>query len=139
MLPYVLYIAEQPDDELPWSLTVSFVFSQTFGVFLAATACLGLFALVARLLDIDLKSPAVWPPWFAGTIWTGGFYLAAIAVADLGLTQAYTYDAIGPVMVSALVSFACGEISGPLNTSLFILALLLQSAGVLAIAFGAAS
>lgn len=53
------------------------------------------------------------------------------------MAEAYTLDAIGPVMVSALISFACGEILGPANTSLFLLALALQAAGVLLIALGA--
>ena len=137
MLPYVLFIAQQPDKRLSWNQTGSFIFSQTFGVFLAATFCLGLFTFAARLLDIELKSPAIWPPWFAGTLWVAGFVLAALAVEDLGMAQAYTYDAIGPVMLSALISFCCGEIIGILNTLLFLLALGLQTAGVLFIAYGA--
>lgn len=48
-----------------------------------------------------------------------------------------SYDAIGPVMISACISFVCGEIVGPTNTILFIVALLLQAVGVISIAAGA--
>lgn len=48
-----------------------------------------------------------------------------------------SYDAIGPVMLSACISFLCGEIAGYTNTLLFLTALGLQAVGVVAIAVGA--
>ncbi|KAJ8604773.1 hypothetical protein CTAYLR_001019 [Chrysophaeum taylorii] len=142
MLPYVLYLQQQrtrnfPGYEPSFDDTLCFFFSQCFGVFVAATTLLALCAAAARLARIELKSPAVWPPWVAGTLWSAGFLLAAVAVADLGMAQAYTYDAIGPVMISACISFVCGEIVGTTNTIVFLVALALQAAGVIAIATGA--
>jgi len=139
MLPFVLYLKALPSGQnsITWNQTISFMLSQTFGVFVAATICLAIFTIIALTLDITLKSPAVWPPWISGTIWTAGFLLASIAVSDLGMAEAYTYDAIGPVMLSAIISFFCGEIVGTLNTTLFLIALALQTTGVLCIAVGA--
>jgi len=136
MLPYVLYL-EHNRATLDFNDTLSFCVSQCLGVFLAATVLLALCAAAARVAHIELKSPAVWPAWAAGTLWSVGFLLASVAVEDLGMAQAYTYDAIGPVMLSACISFFCGEIVGPANTILFLAALVLQAAGVLAIALGA--
>lgn len=136
MLPYVLYLADKrakgvdPD-------TLSFFFSQCLGVFLIATVLLALIAAAAKAARIELKTPAVWPAFASGVLWSGGFINASIAVADLGMAQAYTYDAIGPVMLSAIISFFCGEIVGPKNIALFLAALSLQAAGVVCIALGA--
>lgn len=92
MLPYVLYLEQQRSNDLSHTFddTLSFFFSQCFGVFIAATALLALLALAARLAHIELKSPAVWPAWAAGTLWSAGFLLASVAVEDLGMAQAYT-------------------------------------------------
>lgn len=59
MLPYVVFIKHH-GGHLSWNLQVSFIFSQCIGVFLAATFLFGFFAVAARALDIELKSPAVW-------------------------------------------------------------------------------
>lgn len=92
MLPYVLYLQQQRNNDVGHTFddTLSFFFSQCFGVFVAATALLALLALAARFAQIELKSPAVWPAWAAGTLWSAGFLLASIAVEDLGMAQAYT-------------------------------------------------
>lgn len=136
MLPYVLYLADKRAEGTDPD-TVSFFFSQCLGVFLIATVLLALIAAAAKAARIELKTPAVWPAFASGVLWSAGFINASIAVADLGMAQAYTYDAIGPVMISAIISFFCGEIIGPTNIALFLAALSLQAAGVVCIALGA--
>lgn len=94
MLPYVLYLDDQRKHHhthgLAFNDTLAFLLSQCLGVFVAATVLLALCTAAASLLHIELRSPAVWPGWTAGTLWSAGFLLAAVAVDDLGMAQAYT-------------------------------------------------
>mmetsp|Transcript_29989 Transcript_29989/g.103248 ORF Transcript_29989/g.103248 Transcript_29989/m.103248 type:complete len:98 (+) Transcript_29989:468-761(+) len=76
------------------------------------------------------------PAVASGTLWATAFLLLSVSVADIGMAQAYTFDSIGPVMVSACISFADGEIIGLRNTILFATALVMQGLGVAAIAMG---
>lgn len=63
-----------------------------------------------------------------------------MAIDHIGMSTAYVLCAIGPVMVSAMVSaFIFQEIQGPVNTRTFMLALALQFIGVGMLALGSGS
>lgn len=77
------------------------------------------------------------PACLSGALWAVGCGGQMIAIDNIGMSTAYVLCAIGPVMVSALISAVVfREIRGAANRQTFMLALALQFAGVGMLAAG---
>jgi glucose uptake protein GlcU len=116
---------------------LTFVFSQALGAYAASTFGYLLYGLVAMARRVHVEHSPVRPAYLAGAMWGTGLAAQFVAIEELGMAEAYVICAIGPVMVSALVSaFVFGEIEGADNVRDFTIALALQTTGVVMLALG---
>lgn len=116
---------------------LTFVFSQSLGGYAAGTAFYFLYRVFALARRVRVEHSPVLPAYIAGFMWGTGLAAQFIAIEELGMAEAYVICAIGPVMVSALISaLVFGEIRGRENTRDFIIALTLQCTGVVMLALG---
>ncbi|KAG8471137.1 hypothetical protein KFE25_009558 [Diacronema lutheri] len=116
---------------------LTFVFSQSLGAYAAATTFYLVYGLCALARRVPVQHSPVRPAYLAGCMWGTGLSAQFVAIEELGMAEAYVICAIGPVMVSALISCVVfGEIRGRANVRDFAIALTLQCAGVVMLALG---
>lgn len=132
-VPFTIWNATRPADVSP----LTFVFSQCIGAYTASTLFYVTAQLVALLRGTRVKHSAVKPAYVSGLMWGLGLAAQLVAIEELGMVKAYVICAIGPVMVSALISaLVFREIRGRRNNIEFVIALGLQTTGVLLLAVG---
>lgn len=123
----------------PGVSTLTFVFSSTVGVYTASTVMYLLYGAAAAMRHpaLTMKHSPVRPAYLSGFMWAVGSAGQMVAIEELGMAEAYVICAIGPVMVSALVSaLVFGEIQGRANVIAFCAALGMQFTGVAMLALG---
>lgn len=73
--------------------------------------------------------PKFWPPVVSGAMWVTGFFFALDGVEVLGMGVGYVLGAVGPVILSGVVSTVYfKEVSGVGQLSLFWISIALQFA-----------
>jgi len=117
------------------------VFPQCLGIWAASSLIYIAYSAVARLWGWPVPHSVIRPAYASGCIWCAGFALMIAGIGDLGYSVGYTLDAVGPIVVSSLLSLLVfQEISGWTQVMLYFAAFALQLIGVLLIAnFGQAS
>mmetsp|Transcript_87737 Transcript_87737/g.183405 ORF Transcript_87737/g.183405 Transcript_87737/m.183405 type:complete len:413 (-) Transcript_87737:52-1290(-) len=118
---------------------ITTVLPQCMGVWLGATIIYLLHASVARLAGNRVPHSVIRPAFLSGCLWAIGFAGMITGIGQLGYSVGYTLDAVGPIIVSSLLSvFVFREISGSKQLFLYALSLSLQVMGTTLIAvFGA--
>mmetsp|Transcript_17584 Transcript_17584/g.43283 ORF Transcript_17584/g.43283 Transcript_17584/m.43283 type:complete len:477 (+) Transcript_17584:102-1532(+) len=116
---------------------LTFIYSQCLGVYIMSSALYMLYGLAARLRNSKVRHSPIRPAYLSGVMWSIGLAGMFVAIEELGMAEAYVICAIGPVMVSALISgLIFHEIQGKENVRDFCIALALQSLGVVMLALG---
>ncbi|KAF4673085.1 hypothetical protein FOL47_011025 [Perkinsus chesapeaki] len=117
---------------------VQFVFSQCIGIYFVSSiwywvaAMFRQFAFKKRTMHSVIR-----PAFIAGLFWTGGDVNALYGIDGMGYAAAYTLDAVGPVMVSSLLSiFVYKEIKQRKQRIIFAIAFCVQLTGCLLVAIG---
>mmetsp|Transcript_38829 Transcript_38829/g.102608 ORF Transcript_38829/g.102608 Transcript_38829/m.102608 type:complete len:106 (-) Transcript_38829:64-381(-) len=98
-------------------------------------------AFMAKCTGGRVPRSAIRPPFFSGCIWAMGFALMVAGIGELGYAVGYVLDAVGPVVVSSLLSMLVfREISGTSQILTYCAGFTLQLCGVILIAiYGKAS
>ncbi|CAK0877736.1 unnamed protein product, partial [Prorocentrum cordatum] len=129
-VPATLYNAEHPGNR-----PTAVVLPQCFGIWVASTAIYNVYASLARLAGVPVPHAVIRPAYFSGCIWALGFACMIGGIHELGYSIGYTLDAVGPIVVSSLISvFVFREITGEKQLKLFACAFLCQLVGVVLIA-----
>lgn len=129
-VPATLYNNAHPE-----KLATASVFPQCVGIWLASTAVYLLYAVIAKIQRWRVPHSVIRPAFVAGGIWASGFGLMIVAIQDLGFSIAYTLDAVGPIIVSSLLSiFVFKEIRGKRQLTMFVGVEAVQLVGVVLIA-----
>lgn len=114
------------------SMTV--VFPQCLGIWVTSTAMYLLYAPFAKLRGCPVPHATIRPAFLSGCIWTVGFAFMIASIDRLGYSIGYTLDAVGPIVVSSLLSlFYFREIRGVKQVSLYAVSFVLQLFGVVLI------
>jgi len=135
-VPAAKYNAAHPD--VP---PIAVVFPQSLGIWVASSLIYVLYSAVARLWGWPVPHSVIRPAYASGCIWCAGFALMIAGIRDLGYSVGYTLDAVGPIVVSSLLSLLVfKEIEGAKQVALYFVGFGLQLLGVLLIAtFGQAT
>ncbi|KAF4687790.1 hypothetical protein FOZ60_003503 [Perkinsus olseni] len=117
---------------------VQFVFSQCIGIYFISSVWYWVASLFRQFaLKKRTMHSVIRPAFIAGLFWTGGDVNALYGIDGMGYAAAYTLDAVGPVMISSLLSiFVYREIKEKKQRIIFALAFCLQLAGCLLVAIG---
>ncbi|KAL1503612.1 hypothetical protein AB1Y20_012089 [Prymnesium parvum] len=133
MVPYAVWNAERPEGVSP----LTFLFSQCLGIYGTSTVFYFGFALLPFVQGNSVPHSSIRPAYVSGAMWALGEAAQFVAIHELGYVEGFVFLAIGPVMVSAIISAVFfGEIRGYWNLVGFSMALLLQLVGVLMLAAG---
>eukprot|EP00929_Paragymnodinium_shiwhaense_P033786 TRINITY_DN18494_c0_g1_i2.p1 TRINITY_DN18494_c0_g1~~TRINITY_DN18494_c0_g1_i2.p1 ORF type:complete len:425 (+),score=56.74 TRINITY_DN18494_c0_g1_i2:238-1512(+) len=129
-IPSALYALEHPDVQ-PYSA----VFSQCLGIWLASSAIYLIYSCLAWFAGWKVPHSAIRPPYISGCIWCVGLTCMLSGIKGLGYSVGYTLDAVGPVIVSSMLSVAVyKEIQPGPQLIYFSISLLCQVVGVVLIA-----
>ena len=132
-VPFDLWNAQRGPDTRP----MAFLFSQTLGTWATASVIYHLVGAWAICTGTSVPNAAIRPAYLSGMMWAVGESAQFVSLDALGMSQGYVFGAIGPVMLSSVISCVCfNEIRGRRNLLGFGLALALQVAGVVMLAVG---
>jgi len=111
------------------------VFPQCVGIWLASTAVYLIYSVIARIQRWRVPHSVIRPAFFSGGLWASGFGLMIVGIQELGFSVAYTLDAVGPIIVSSLLSvLVFKEIRGKRQLTMFVVVEAVQLVGVVLIA-----
>eukprot|EP00427_Karlodinium_veneficum_P035116 CAMPEP_0169285746 /NCGR_PEP_ID=MMETSP1016-20121227/58882_1 /TAXON_ID=342587 /ORGANISM="Karlodinium micrum, Strain CCMP2283" /LENGTH=444 /DNA_ID=CAMNT_0009375313 /DNA_START=30 /DNA_END=1360 /DNA_ORIENTATION=- len=115
-VPATLYNNSNPDKP-----PTAVIFPQCLGIWLASTVIYLLYASIARFHGWSVPHSVIRPAFFSGCIWAIGFGLMIAGIHELGYSVGYTLDAVGPILVSSLLSiFVFKEIKGRKQLMMYV-------------------
>eukprot|EP00913_Durusdinium_trenchii_P030798 g28844.t1 len=104
---------------------------QCLGIWVCSS---GILIVYSSLAVVKLKKSVIGPAYGSGCIWGIGFACMMKGIANLGYSVGYTLDAVGPILVSSLLSvFVFKEITNRKPLMIYFGAFTLQLVGVLLI------
>lgn len=119
----------------PETPATAVVLPQCFGIWLASTCIYLLYSSFARWRRWRVPHAVIRPAFFSGCIWASGWCMMILGILKLGFTAGYTIDAVGPIIVSSILSiFVFKEITGRRQLALYVLVEVVQLIGVVLIA-----
>jgi len=129
-VPATLWEKEHPDVH-----AFAVALPQCFGIWVCSSVLLMLYSSLAAVRGVKLKKSVIGPAYASGCIWGVGFACMMKGIKYLGYSVGYTLDAVGPILVSSLLSvFVFREISGKKQLVIYFGAFSLQLVGVVLIA-----
>ncbi|CAJ1405172.1 unnamed protein product [Effrenium voratum] len=107
-VPATIYEAAHP--EVP---AVATALPQCFGIWVCSSVILIIYSSLAVVRGVKLQKSVIGPAYVSGCIWGVGFACMMQGIKYLGYSVGYTLDAVGPILVSSLLSvFVFREITG---------------------------
>lgn len=117
------------------AVPASVVLPQCMGIWAASSLIYLLYSGFARLRKWKVQHSVIRPSYFAGCIWTIGFFGGITGISKLGFSIGFTVASVGPIMVASILSiFVFKEIRGRRQLMLYCAAESLQLVGVLLVA-----
>jgi len=128
-VPATLWEARHPEAE-----AFAVALPQCIGIWVCSSGILILYSSVAVIRGVKLKKSVIGPAYASGCIWGVGFACMMKGISFLGYSVGYTLDAVGPILVSSLLSvFVFREITTKKPLLIYFGAFSLQLVGVLLI------
>lgn len=129
-VPVTLWEASHPEAE-----AFAVALPQCIGIWVCSSGIFILYSSVAVIRGVRLKKSVIGPAYASGCIWGVGFACMMKGISFLGYSVGYTLDAVGPILVSSLLSvFVFREITAKKPLLIYFGAFSLQLVGVLLIA-----
>lgn len=129
-VPATLWEKEHPDVH-----AFAVALPQCFGIWACSSVLLMLYSSIAVVRGVKLQKSVIGPAYASGCIWGVGFACMMKGIKYLGYSVGYTLDAVGPILVSSLLSvFVFREITGQRQLMIYFGAFFLQLVGVILIA-----
>lgn len=129
-VPATLWEASHPEAE-----AFAVALPQCIGIWVCSSGILILYSSVVVIRGVRLKKSVIGPAYASGCIWGVGFACMMKGISFLGYSVGYTLDAVGPILVSSLLSvFVFREITAKKPLLIYFGAFSLQLVGVLLIA-----
>jgi len=129
-VPATLWEKEHPDVH-----AFAVALPQCFGIWACSSVLLMLYSSIAVVRGVELQKSVIGPAYASGCIWGVGFACMMKGIKYLGYSVGYTLDAVGPILVSSLLSvFVFREITGQRQLMIYFGAFFLQLVGVILIA-----
>lgn len=128
-VPATLWEAQHPEAD-----AFSVALPQCLGIWVCSSGILIVYSSLAVVRGVKLKKSVIGPAYGSGCIWGIGFACMMKGIANLGYSVGYTLDAVGPILVSSLLSvFVFKEITNRKPLMIYFGAFTLQLVGVLLI------
>mmetsp|Transcript_38175 Transcript_38175/g.105230 ORF Transcript_38175/g.105230 Transcript_38175/m.105230 type:complete len:401 (-) Transcript_38175:248-1450(-) len=111
------------------------VFPQGLGIWVMSSFIYLGYATIARLRGVSVQHSVIRPACLSGGIWGVGFCLMVIGINGMGFSIGYSLDAVGPIIVSSLLSLLVyQEVTDYKHIAIYCAAEVAQLVGVVLIA-----